>query len=124
MSSFGFLRVAGERTVGDVLRAKSGALPDLVHTHPSETVRDAIQILREYGVSQMPVVKAEPPVMAGEVAGSVERHMGEALPLVGAGEPIATARHELERADAIMVVEDGKPAGVLTRADLLSFLAD
>jgi len=144
MSSFGFLRVAGERTVGDVLRAKSGALPDLVHTHPSETVRDAIQILREYGVSQMPVVKAEPPVMAGEVAGSVserdlldalftgkahladsvERHMGQALPLVGAGEPIATARHELERADAIMVVEDGKPAGVLTRADLLSFLAD
>ena len=50
---------------------KSGALPDLVHTHPSETVRDAIGILREYGVSQMPVVGAEPPVMAGEVAGSV-----------------------------------------------------
>ena len=41
-------------TVGDVLRGKSGALPDLVHTHPSETVRDAIGILREYGVSQMP----------------------------------------------------------------------
>src|ERR1700723_3385421 len=58
-------------TVGDVLRGKSGALPDLVHTHPSETVRDAIGILREYGVSQMPVVGAEPPVMAGEVAGSV-----------------------------------------------------
>ena len=30
-----------------------------------------ISILREYGVSQMPVVGAEPPVMAGEVAGSV-----------------------------------------------------
>jgi len=144
MSSFGFLRVAGERTVGDVLRAKSGELPALVHTHPAETVRDAVHILREYGVSQMPVVKAEPPVMAGEVAGSVterdlldalftgkahladsvERHMGAPLPLVGAGEPVATARHELERADAVMVVEDGKPAGVLTRADLLSFLAD
>ena len=58
-------------TVGEILHAKSGEIPALVHTHPSETVRDAIEILREYGVSQMPVVKAEPPVMAGEVAGSV-----------------------------------------------------
>ncbi|MFZ0229770.1 MAG: cystathionine beta-synthase, partial [Mycobacterium sp.] len=76
MSSYGFLRTRldgsiEQPTVGDVLRGKSGHLPDLVHTHPSETVRDAIGILREYGVSQMPVVGAEPPVMAGEVAGSV-----------------------------------------------------
>ena len=56
---------------GEVLRAKSGAIPALVHTHPTETIREAIDILREYGVSQMPVVKAEPPVMSGEVAGSV-----------------------------------------------------
>ncbi|MBL3747104.1 cystathionine beta-synthase, partial [Mycobacteroides abscessus subsp. massiliense] len=85
MSSYGFLRSrldgsVSEPTVGDVLRGKSGALPDLVHTHPSETVRDAIEILREYGVSQMPVVGAEPPVMAGEVAGSVsERELLSAV---------------------------------------------
>nr|MDT0526564.1 pyridoxal-phosphate dependent enzyme [Streptomyces sp. DSM 41633] len=65
MSSYGFLRnrldgSIEQSTVGDVLRGKSGALPDLVHTHPSETVRDAIGILREYGVSQMPLVGAEP----------------------------------------------------------------
>src|SRR6202158_2050347 len=76
MSSYGFLRSRldgsiEQTTVGEVLRHKSGALPDLVHTHPSETVRDAIGILREYGVSQMPGVGAEPPVMAGGVAGSV-----------------------------------------------------
>jgi cystathionine beta-synthase len=144
MSSYGFVKAAGEQTVGDVLHAKSGDLPALVHTHPSETLRDAIEILREYGVSQMPVVKAEPPVMSGEVAGAVserdllellftgkahlsdavEKHMGPGLPLIGAGEPVATARHELEGSDAVLVVEDGKPVGVLTRADLLSFLAD
>src|SRR4029077_6945607 len=61
MSSYGFLRTRldgsiEQPTVGDVLRGKTGVLPDLVHTHPSETVRDAIGILREYGVSQMPVV--------------------------------------------------------------------
>jgi cystathionine beta-synthase len=144
MASYGFIRSDAETTVGEVLRAKAGDLPALVHTHPSETVRDAVQILREYGVSQMPVVKAEPPVMAGEVAGSVserdlldalftgkahladrvEQHMGAPLPLVGAGEPVATARHELEHCDAVMVVVDGKPSGVLTRADLLAFLAE
>jgi len=149
MSSYGFLRSrldgsTEESTVGDVLRAKSGALPDLVHTHPSETIRDAIEILREYGVSQMPVVGAEPPVMAGEVAGSVSErellsavfegrakltdavseHMSPPLPLVGAKEPVSAAAKMLRECDAVMVVEDGKPAGVLTRHDLLGFMSE
>lgn len=148
MSSYGFLRTrldgSVEKTVGDVLRGKSGALPDLVHTHPSETVRDAIGILREYGVSQMPVVGAEPPVMAGEVAGSVSErellsavfegrakladavaeHMSPPLPLIGAGELVSTAAKTLRESDAVMVVEDGKPVGVLTRHDLLGFLSE
>jgi len=144
MSSYGFLHEDGEKTVGDVLRSKSGAIPALVHTHPNETVRVAIDILREYGVSQMPVVKAEPPVMSGEVAGavserallellftkrahladSVEKHIEPGLPLVGSGEKVSVARHELEKADGILVVDEGKPIGVLTRADLLGFLSD
>jgi cystathionine beta-synthase len=143
MASYGFLHADGKATVGDVLRRKGGELPALVHTHPSETVRDAIEILREYNVSQMPVVKAEPPVLMGEVAGSVserelldavfsgraslsdrvEKHMAAALPLVGSGEPVEAARHALEQVDAVMVVDDGKPAGVLTRHDLLGFFA-
>ncbi|CDQ45646.1 MULTISPECIES: cystathionine beta-synthase [Mycolicibacterium] len=148
MSSYGFLRSRldgsiDEPTVGEVLRHKSGALPDLVHTHPSETVRDAITILREYGVSQMPVVGAEPPVMAGEVAGSVSErellsavfegrakladavslHMSAPLPLIGSGELLGTAAKTLRDCDAVMVVEDGKPIGVLTRHDLLGSLS-
>ena len=149
MSSYGFLRTPldgtrPEPTVGDVLRGKSGALPDLVHTHPSETVRDAIGILREYGVSQMPVVGAEPPVMAGEVAGSVSErellsavfeglaqladavalHMSPPLPLIGAGEQASVAAKALRDVDAVMVVEEGKPAGVITRHDLLGYLSE
>lgn len=59
MSSYGFLRTPLDETVpepvvADVLRGKSGELPDLVHTHPSETVRDAIGILREYGCPRCP----------------------------------------------------------------------
>ena len=40
---------------------KSGDLPSLVHTHPNETVAEAVAIMREYSVSQMPVVRASLP---------------------------------------------------------------
>jgi cystathionine beta-synthase len=148
MSSYGFLRSrldgsVAQPTVGDVLRGKSGGLPDLVHTHPSETIRDAIGILREYGVSQMPVVGAEPPVMAGEVAGSVSerellsavfegrakladavgQHMSPPMPMIGTGELVGSAAKMLRDCDALMVVEGGKPVGVITRQDLLGFLS-
>ena len=142
MADFGFLATASETTVGDVLRRKQTLLPEFVHVHPSETVREAIDILREYGVSQMPVVKQEPPVMAAEIVGSVmerdlldalfegraaladrlERHMSAPLPMIGAGEAVSAAVAALEKADAAVVLDDGKPAGILTRQDLLAFL--
>jgi cystathionine beta-synthase len=144
MADYGFLSVDGKaENVGDVITRKSGRVPDFVHVHPSETVREAIDILREYGVSQMPVVRAEPPVMAAEVMGSVverdlldalfngrarladplERHMSAPLPLVGSGEPVAAAMAALQDADAAVVLDDGRPIGIVTRQDLLGFLA-
>jgi cystathionine beta-synthase len=146
LASYGFATADGadgSRTVGEVLRGKDGRLPDLVHTHPTETIAEAVHILKEYGVSQMPVVRAEPPVVAAEVAGSVseralldalfagsarladavEEHMSPPLPTVGSSEPAREAVPMLETADAVLVHEDGKPVGVLTRQDLLAFLA-
>jgi cystathionine beta-synthase len=134
---------ADHRTVGEVLRGKSDRLPDLVHTHPGETIAEAVHILQEYGVSQMPVVRAEPPIVAAEVAGSVsertlldalftgtakltdrvEDHMSAALPTIGSTEAAADAVTLLGKADAVLVQEDGKPIGVLTRQDLLTFVA-
>ena len=143
MARYGFLRSgSAESTVADVLAGKGGRMPEMVHVHPSETVRDAIDYMREYGVSQLPVLKAEPPVVTGEIAGSiaerdlldalftgqahlhdmVERHMGPALPMVGGGQPVSEAVALLEKSDAAIVLIDGKPAGVLTRQDLLAHL--
>ncbi|MFI5697423.1 cystathionine beta-synthase [Kribbella sp. NPDC051586] len=144
LAQYGFLAHARQgKTLGDVLAGKDGSLPGMVHTHPHETVAEAIAILREYGVSQMPVVRAEPPVMAAEVAGAVsertlmdalysgkarladmvEQHMDPALPSLGAGEPVTKAVELLEGRDALMVLDDGKPVGVLTRQDLLVHLS-
>jgi cystathionine beta-synthase len=143
MADFGFLRTTKLATVADVLREKTQGMPSLVHAHPQDTVREAIDILREYHVSQMPVVKAEPPVAIAEVVGSVverdllellftgharladplEPHMSPPLPVVGAGEPVDAAVTALEKADAAVVLADGRPAGVLTRQDLLAHLS-
>ena len=146
MADYGFLDGDATRAPRSATcsRSKGADVPSLVHVHPNETVREAIDILREYGVSQMPVVKAEPPVMAGEVVGSVvERDLldaavhrpGAARRPAGAAHVAAAAdrrrpasrcrprRHALEKADAVLVLDDGKPAGVLTRQDLLGHLA-
>jgi cystathionine beta-synthase len=42
--------------------------------------------------------------------------------MVGAGEPVTAAVTALESAGAVVVVEEGRPAGVLTRQDLLGYL--
>ena len=144
MADYGFLDVVtAEPRVSDVLARKGPGLPEFVHAHPAETVGTAIEILREYDVSQLPVMKAEPPVMAAEVVGSiverdlldallagrarpgdpVSRHMSAPLPMVGSGEAVSRAVEALEKAGAAVILIDGKPVGMLTRQDVLAFLA-
>jgi cystathionine beta-synthase len=147
MGSHGFLDEGeGEPRVADVLAQKDGGLPNLVHMHPDETVGQAIEVLREYGVSQMPVVKpgaGHPDVMAAEVIGSVverdlldalfkgratlgdplESHLCPPLPQVGSGERVGGLMAVLEGADAAVVLVEGKPTNVVSRQDLLGFLA-
>lgn len=143
MADYGFLaEETAEQRVGDALERKGDRLPAFVYVHPEETVGTAISTLREYGVSQIPVVQHEPPLMLAEVVGSiVERdllaalfsghaqledkagqHMSAALPMVGAGEPISAAMAALQQAGATVVLVDGKPAGVITSQDLLGVL--
>jgi cystathionine beta-synthase len=49
--------------------------------------------------------------------------MSRPLPIIGSGEPVAQAIHELEHANALVVLVDGKPWSVITRQDLLGYLA-
>ena len=50
--------------------------------------------------------------------------MGPALPLVGAGEPVDDVVAALAQSGAAIVVDAGQPIGVLTRSDVLDYLAD
>ncbi|MEZ2370347.1 cystathionine beta-synthase [Arthrobacter sp. RCC_34] len=144
MRSYGFLPGAEEDTVGAILESKKGSMPDLVHIHPNESVRDVINIMNEYGVDHIPVLSAEPPVVMGEVLGSVDErtltsklfrgeakmtdkiadHMGEKLPVIGSLESISAARALLSESDTIMVTFVGAPVGIVTRHDLLAYLSN
>jgi len=139
MRNYGFIKADGQEIVGTLLARKNAELPPLIHAHPSETIRESIDTLIKYGISHMPVLKTEPPVMAAEVVGSISEDqllaalftgkanlndsvatvMSEPLPMIGAGEPVPVAIERLQFAGALLVLDKGKPVGILTREDLL-----
>jgi len=143
MRSYGFTDVGEGETVADVVATRGGEIPELVHAHPSDTVLEAIQMMSEFGVSQLVVLSAEPPVVMGEVVGSLDEsglldrvfrgdakvtdavglHVAPTLPLIGIHDSVAEAREALAHADALLVTRDGAPHTVLTRQDLLAYLS-
>lgn len=143
MRSYGFLPPEDDRTVSDMLGSKNPDLAGLVHVHPSDTVRHTIDKMRRFDISQMPVLSAEPPVVMGEVVGSIDEktlidavfsgraqltdalaeHVRPPLALIGVHDSVEAARESLVASDALLVTSEGKPAGVITRHDLLAFLS-
>jgi cystathionine beta-synthase len=143
MRSYGFLPAEEGGTVADLVGTKEPELAGLVHVHPTDTVRHTIDKMRKFDISQMPVLTAEPPVVMGEVVGSIdERTLIDAvfsgraqltdalaefvappLGLIGMNDSVDAARDLFATADALLVTLEGKPAAVVTRHDLLSFLS-
>ncbi|WP_166866633.1 MULTISPECIES: cystathionine beta-synthase [unclassified Salinibacterium] len=144
MRAYGFLPAEQEKTVADIVGTKEAELAGLVHVHPTDTIRHTVDKMRQFDISQMPVLTAEPPVVMGEVAGSIDEKslidavfsgrakmsdpladfVGAPLPLIGMNDSIDAARDALASTDALLVTADGKPAAVVTRHDLLAFLAE
>jgi cystathionine beta-synthase len=143
MRQYGFLERETDLLVGDVLARKreAGEVPTLVTVRTNYRVRDAVALLHEHRVSQLPVVSAENP---GRVVGAVgergllkhaardssllEAEISEVMeppfPAVSVGDPVREAV-ELLVGDqqALMVISaDGHPEGLVTRTDLLEAL--
>jgi cystathionine beta-synthase len=142
MYGYGFVRGEGH-TVADVLESRGEAIPPLVYVHPEDTGQRAVNMMRGYGLSQLPVAKGEMPLAAAEILGAVdelalmerafrdphvldepvEKVMGERLPTIGIGQPIALAVELLDTAPALVVLAGGRPRAVLGRADVLEHLS-
>jgi cystathionine beta-synthase len=147
MTRFGFLVEEGP-TAGHVLTAKrEGAerpIPDLVLITPGEPARRGFALMRDLGVSQLVVsVTTELPLAAKEVSGTLselqlmdkafrdpsvlDRPVGQvmepAMPMIGVGETVSDVVDRLDTATSVLVLDGGHPIGVLTRQDVLQFLA-
>lgn len=142
MTEYGFLERTGEESVGDVLlRKHDDTIPALVTVRTDQPVREAVALLHEHRVSQLPVVSAhdgqavvgsigergvlkvavtDPDVLGAQIIDVMEAP----FPAVSAGDPVREAV-ELLSGDrqALLVTREGRAAGILTRADLLEALA-
>ena len=138
MRANGFLGEEGfAATIGDVLRAK-GELPKLITLSPNDSVRRAVELMREFKISQIPVVENsaivgsinEVAVMqlifdhADIVHGEVKAVMSRPFPMLDENEEVAHAYKELSLGHAAVVVaHEGKAIGVLTKMDIINYLS-
>ena len=148
MIDLGFLERKGQvPTVEEVLRFKKvevPGIPDLITIESHQKVGEAIDLMQQYSISQLPVVRNAPTESLADVIGSLQERglldrvfrnpdalneevaaaMGPPLTAVDAAESIDRVFTDLSGGSAAVVVaRAGRPAGMLTRADLLEYLA-
>ena len=143
MRQYGFLERDTNLVVGDVLARKADAreIPPLVSVETHFRVRDAVALLHEHRVSQLPVVSAHD---RATVVGSISERgllkhatedavlleaeivevMEPPLPAVSSHDPVRDAVDLLVgEQQALLVTDEGRPVGIVTRTDLLEALA-
>ncbi len=141
MANFGFIREC-DQCVAALIEGRPSDAADLLYVNPSHSVREAIDIMRRHGVSQLPVCKNTPPFANAEVSGAVDELelmnavyrdasvmdlpvvdvMGPRLPTIGIGQKVDLAVEMLVHAPALLVLSGGRPLAVITRTDVLAYL--
>ncbi len=140
-------RRAPAPTVGAVLRAKqeeAQEVPGFVVIGSHQKVGEAIELMQRYSISQIPVVRDGESGSLADVVGSLQDRdlldrvfknpdalhedvanaMQPPLATIEAGESLDEVFPTLTgRMNAVVVAREGKPVGVITRSDLLEYLA-
>jgi cystathionine beta-synthase len=126
----------------EVLTAKHTELPPLITVGAHDKVRQAVDRLQAADISQAPVVREDSTDVSQFVGSIRDRQlldrifrdpdalqadvaevMAPPIPMVEFDDPIESAFGELEHGPAVLVTQGGQVLGVLTRSDLLDFLA-
>ena len=140
-------REAPPHRIDEVLAFKRHDAPDvpeLVTVESHQKVGEAIDLMHRYAISQIPVVRRDGADSLADVVGSIRERsllervfrnrealeeevasaMEPPLPAVEIDESVDTVFADLSAGNpAVVVARDGRPIGVLTRADLLEYLA-
>jgi len=124
--------------VSDVVGAKTGRVPALLRLQVGEPVRRALALVEQHEVTQLPVFSGDEVVgtiydseilkgVLGDAATldrPVESLMSESLPVVRSDKPVDDVTRLLAaRNPAVLVREEGRVVGILTRFDMLQFIA-
>jgi cystathionine beta-synthase len=142
MLQYGFLDRLEVIRVEEVLAARPTEMPALITVGAHDKVRQAIDRLQEFGISQAPVLREESHEVSSFVGSireatlldrifrdpdslqaDVAEVMAPPFPMVEFDQPLEMAFAELQQAPAVIVAKQGEALGILTRADLLEFLA-
>jgi cystathionine beta-synthase len=148
MLDLGFLeREAPVPTVEEVLsskRTEEPDIPDLVTIGSHQKVGEAIDLMQRYSISQLPVIRDGEVESLADVIGSLQDRdlldrvfknpdalnenvaaaMQPPLAAIDLTQPLNEVFAALTgRTNAVVVAENGRPVGVLTRTDLLEYLA-
>jgi cystathionine beta-synthase len=140
MMKYGFLRGKGPNLM-EVLRAKDSDIPNLVYVQPDDPITKAIELLHEYSISRIVVGQGKFPLSAAEIKGTIDEiHlqnksfddgflqmkcsevMSPPLNSVGSGESIESVLLKLEQDQTLIVMDKGRPAGIISPSDVLSYL--
>ncbi|MDI6808399.1 MAG: cystathionine beta-synthase [Candidatus Eisenbacteria bacterium] len=123
--------------IQDVLRNKQPEIPAVVSVASHDTAGKALELIKKYSVSQLPVFKdgkvvgsvSEGELMSKVLENSavledkVERVMEKPLPLVDKDESVSTAMKLLaQRTPALVVTDRGAVIGVVGRFDLIEYI--
>jgi cystathionine beta-synthase len=138
MIANGFLSEGKRRaTVGDVLRSKR-PLPPMITVKDNDPVRAALDLLRQYEISQIPVMRGTEQIgsindvavmqavfdQADIIHKPVSEVMGRPFPVLDQSEEIERAYKLLTLANhAVVVTDEDEPIGVLTRQDIIRYLS-
>jgi cystathionine beta-synthase len=124
-------------TIDALLRQKPADTPPLISVEPTSSVREALLLIEENNVSQLPVIVggrcvgcvSESVLMARLVEdpalidASVEALMEPPLPTVDADADFETVTNELiSGKPAVLVRRNGEPVGIVTRFDVVHYL--
>ncbi|MBV9403169.1 MAG: cystathionine beta-synthase [Candidatus Eremiobacteraeota bacterium] len=124
-------------TVGDVLRSKT-PLPPMIIVRDEDVVRDALELLRKYEISQIPVMHDREQIgsindvavmqavfdQADIIHKPVREVMGRPFPVLEQFAEIDQAYKLLTLANpAVVIADEGEPVGVLTRQDIITYLS-
>src|SRR5436190_19879165 len=125
-------------TVGRLVAAKTGDAPPMIHVAPEASVRQALNLMTTYNVSQLPVLEDNDGVGAVSEQALMARAIGQPkildspvrdvmdapFPVVDAEAPVSLLTTLLSRTTpAALVRRNGKVVGIVTRYDLLHQLA-